>query len=191
MHLLAREEAGLRCLLRVALGGSAGAPVPIAQIATSEGLSEVYAAKLLRQLRLAELVASTRGAAGGYRLTRSAEEISVWDAIRALDESFLPETPCDCDPQDRVDCRRTTACAVSSLWRRLGDEIRRALEAVTLADLCEGSLERPDRVELPILMNGPGTITGSAPGAEPRDTPLRPSHKDGRDERSQLWSLSS
>ena len=51
MHLLAREEAGLRCLLRVALRGSTGTPVPIAQIAAGEGISGVYAAKLMRQLR--------------------------------------------------------------------------------------------------------------------------------------------
>jgi Rrf2 family protein len=149
MHLLAREEAGLQCLLRVALRGATGTPVPIAQIAAGEELSGVYAAKLMRQLRLAGLVESTRGSAGGYLLSRPAEEITVWDTIRALDQSFLPASPCDCDATDRVDCRRTTNCAVSSLWRRLGDEIRRALEAVTLAELCEGALEEAGRVERP------------------------------------------
>ena len=58
MHLLAREETGLRCLLQVALGEMAGEPVPIAQIAAAESISSVYAAKLLRQLRLASLVES-------------------------------------------------------------------------------------------------------------------------------------
>jgi Rrf2 family protein len=151
MHLLAREETGLRCLLQVALEDRSGAPVPIAQIAAAEGISGVYAAKLLRQLRIAGLVESTRGAAGGYRLTRSAVEITVWDAIHALDESFLPASTCDCDPEDRVDCRRTTDCAVSSLWRRIGDEIRRELSGITLAELCRGSIERSDRIELPTI----------------------------------------
>lgn len=156
MHLLAREEAGLRCLLQVALAGETGAPVPIAQIAAAEGLSDVYAAKLMRQLRLAGLVESQRGASGGYRLVRPAGEVTVWDAIRALDEIFLPETDCDCRPADRLDCRRTTACAVAALWRRIGDEVRNSLEAVTLAALCEGALERPERVVLPMLTNSCG-----------------------------------
>jgi Rrf2 family protein len=151
MHLLAREETGLRCLLQVALSGSAGGPVPIAQIAAQEAISGVYAAKLMRQLRIAGLVESTRGAAGGYLLSRPADRISVWDAIRALDESFLPESDCECDPTDRLDCRRTTSCAVSSLWRRLGDKIRRELEGVSLAELCGGALDRPDRIELPTV----------------------------------------
>lgn len=151
MHLLAREEAGLRCLLRVALSGDGAGPVPIAQIAAAEDMSSVYAAKLMRQLRLCGLVESVRGAAGGYVLSRPADRITVWDAIRALDESFLPESTCGCDPTDRLDCRRTTSCAVSSLWRRLGDEIRRELEAVTLAELCGGALDRPDHIDLPTL----------------------------------------
>jgi Rrf2 family protein len=150
MHLLSREESGLRCLLQVALAEASGRPVPIARIAAAEGLSDVYAAKLMRQLRLAGLVASVRGAQGGYRLSRPADAISVWDAIHALDESYLPGSTCDCEPEDRIDCRRTTACAVTSLWRRLGHEIRRSLEAVTLAELCDGALDRPERIELPV-----------------------------------------
>lgn len=148
MHLLAREETGLRCLLQVAMADRSGAPVPIAQIAAGEGISSVYAAKLMRQLRLAGLVESTRGAAGGYRLIRAAKEITVWDAIRALDENFLPAATCDCEPEHRLGCRRTTACAVSSLWRRIGDEVRQRLSAISLAQMCEGSLDRSDRVEL-------------------------------------------
>jgi Rrf2 family protein len=151
MHLMAREEMGLRCLLRVALEERSGAPVPIAAIAAEEGISSVYAAKLMRELRLAGLVDSVRGAAGGYRLTRDAAEITVWDAIQALDDTFLPGATCDCEPADRVDCRRTTDCAVSSLWRRIGDEVHRQLASISLAELCAGSLDRPESVALPIV----------------------------------------
>ena len=156
MHLLAREETGLRCLLQVALaelgdGRDAPCPVPIAKIAAAEGLSDVYAAKLMRQLRLAGLVESVRGSSGGYRLARSAAEISVWDAIHCLDEHFLPGATCDCSPAERLDCQRTTTCAVTSLWRTLGRDIRTSLEAVSLADLCAGQLETVAPVPLPTL----------------------------------------
>ncbi|MBJ19879.1 MAG: Rrf2 family transcriptional regulator [bacterium] len=197
MHLLAREDVGLRCLLQVArcnLGAGLGGLVPIAQIAAGEGISDVYAAKLMRQLRLAGLVESTRGAAGGYRLTRRATEISVWDAIRALDESFLPEAICDCHPEDRVDCRRTTTCAVTSLWRRLGEEIRSSLEAVSLADLCEGALHRPDRIDLPVAQTTKARMDTVAPtphgapraAGRPASHPAWPSDQ----ERNPGWSIS-
>jgi DNA-binding IscR family transcriptional regulator len=109
----------------------------------------------MRQLRLAGLVDSTRGAAGGYLLARPADEITVWDAIQALDDSFLPATTCDCQPSDRIDCRRTTDCAISSLWRRLGGEIKRELSGITLEELCGGSLDQPERVSLPLAMEPP------------------------------------
>lgn len=199
MHLLAREETGLRCLLQVALASdpevSSGeaAPVPIAVIAEREGISSVYAAKLMRQLRLAGLVESTRGAAGGYRLTRDADRISVWDAIQALDESFLPGASCDCDPADRIDCRRTTACAVSSLWRRLGDDIRASLEAVTLEELCRGALERPGRVELPVQST---TASAASKGASSRPSLHRESARESsraqsESERRISWPISN
>ncbi|MFP6654789.1 MAG: Rrf2 family transcriptional regulator [Myxococcota bacterium] len=152
---MAREETGLRCLLRVALEGSQGSPVPNARIAAQEGISGVYAAKLMRQLRLAGLVESTRGAAGGYQLARPAEAITVWDAIRALDHSFLPTVQCECAPDDRNDCRRTTGCAISSLWRRLGSQIKGQLTAMTLAELCGPSLDSPMTVSLPVAGNTP------------------------------------
>lgn len=168
MHLLAREETGLRCLLQVALaeqGGAGAGPVPIARIAVAEGLSDVYAAKLLRQLRLAGLVESVRGASGGYRLTRPAAAISVWDAIHALDESFLPGASCDCSPSERLDCQRTTTCAVTSLWRTLGRGIRASLESVSLADLCAGALESEEPVALPMLSPVPSAAaSGTAAG---------------------------
>ena len=196
MHLLAREETGLRCLLRVALEGKKGAPVPIAKIAAQEGISGVYAAKLMRQLRLAQLVESTRGPAGGYRLARPAEEITVWDAIQALDDSFLPATTCDCEPSDRIDCRRTTDCAISSLWRRLGSEIRRELSAITLEELCGGSLDQPERVSLPVAIETPTRariISKLDPATTTRSTqttrPTQPT--TGTLERTATWPFST
>jgi Rrf2 family protein len=195
MHLLAREEAGLRCLLQVAHSGAGADPVPIAQIAAAEGISGVYAAKLMRQLRLSGLVESTRGAAGGYLLSRPAEQITVWDAIRALDDSFLPETACDCDPADRLDCRRTTSCAVSSLWRRLGDEIRRELEAVSLAQLCDGALDRPDHVDLPVVstetqIDALVGATCSSDASDASDASIHPATDFSGRERNPTWTLS-
>ena len=76
--------------LQVARGQTAG-PVSISQIAEGEGLSPQYTAKLMRQLRMGELVTSVRGAEGGYRLARPAGEISVWSALQVLGGEFFPD----------------------------------------------------------------------------------------------------
>ena len=83
MQLLAQEEYGLRCLLQVAQQRGSD-PLSIQAVAEAEGLSPEYAAKLMRALRQAGLVQSTRGAAGGYRLSRPPASITVWDVIQAL-----------------------------------------------------------------------------------------------------------
>ena len=95
MQLLASEEYGLRCLLRVACA-ERGGPVAISSIARDEGLSREYTAKLMRELRLGGLVESLRGAEGGYRLARPASEISVWSALRVLGgQGRLPIRTCE------------------------------------------------------------------------------------------------
>jgi len=161
MHLLAREEVGLRCLLAVASHHGAG-PRSIAAIARAEGLTPEYVAKLMRRLRLGGLVASTRGAAGGYRLARAPREITVWNAVRVLDDAFLPESFCDCTPHERRDCARTTHCAMQTLWRQLGDRVRETLEGITLEDLC-GPDPRQEAILLDVVPAASPLTDGASP----------------------------
>ncbi len=133
MHLLASEEYGLRCLLQVATRAGS-APLPISAIAEAEGLSPEYTAKLMRQLRLGDLVTSVAGAAGGYRLARPARDISVWSAVRVLGGELFSEGFCECYPGRRSRCVHATDCSIRALWRTLQDAVRETLERTSLAD---------------------------------------------------------
>jgi Rrf2 family protein len=134
MQLLASEEYGLRCLLRVA-GAEGDGPVSISRIAEAEGLSPEYTAKLMRELRLGDLVRSVRGADGGYCLSRSAGEISVWSALQVLGGDFFSERFCDCHPGQRARCVRSRDCSLRALWRAVQGALRESLERISLADL--------------------------------------------------------
>ena len=70
MKLSAQEEYGLRCLLYMARSGETKSH-SIPEISRAEGLSVPNVAKLMRILRLGGLVASVRGQAGGYTLSRA------------------------------------------------------------------------------------------------------------------------
>ncbi len=150
MQLLAQEEYGLRCLLELSRH-PAGGPLTIHEIAAAEGLSADYAAKLLRALRRGGLVASTRGAAGGYRLARSAGEITAWDAVCVLGGALFPDAFCECHPGQRAVCVRQTDCALRSLWRTVDDAVRSVLSRVTLEDLTS----REAQVSLKLLQLAP------------------------------------
>ena len=137
MHLLAQEEYGLRCLLELSRHPR-DRPRTIHEIAEAEGLSADYAAKLLRELRRGGLVSSTRGAAGGYRLTRAAQDITVWDAIEVLGGSLLPDDFCECHAGQRAECVRAANCSLRTLWRNVDEAVRGVLAGVTLHDLHRG-----------------------------------------------------
>jgi Rrf2 family protein len=158
MQLLATEEYGLRCLLQVARQDG-DSPLTIPEIAEAEGLSAEYTGKLMRALREGGLVKSTRGAAGGYRLARAAEEITPWDVIQALGGSFFPESFCETHPGQLRDCIHSSDCSIRALWRRVELAVQGVLASVTLADLRhdEGVMavwldrddEEPDAVSAP------------------------------------------
>jgi Rrf2 family protein len=134
VKLLALEEYGLRCLLQVAVHSGPG-PVTAPQIAQREGLGPEYVARIMRTLRGGGLVASARGASGGYRLRRPADQISVWEAIRVLGGEFISDGFCDCWSGQRRECTHASDCAVRALWRRLEVTLRQTLERTSLEDL--------------------------------------------------------
>ena len=136
MQLLAQEEYGLRCLVELSRHDGAR-PRTIHEIAEAEGLSPDYTAKLLRELRRGGLVASTRGAAGGYRLTREAHEITLWDAIQVLGGGLFPDEFCACHPGQQSACVRRADCSLRAIWRAVDGAVRGVLDAVTLADLAD------------------------------------------------------
>ena len=134
MHLLAIEEYGLRCLLQVAFHTGPG-PLTAPEIARREGLGPEYVARIMRALRGGGLVVSTRGAAGGYRLPRPPDQISVWEAIRVLGGEFFSEEFCVCRPGRRRDCIHVDDCAVRALWTTVARTLRQTLERTSLEDL--------------------------------------------------------
>lgn len=138
MRLTSQEEYGLRCLLRLAKK-EAREPVSIQEIADGEGMTSEYVAKLMRVLREGGLVASTRGAGGGYRLVRPAADVTIWDALEVLGGEFFPGGFCDSHPGQLRDCVHTTDCSIRALWRGINTMLRSALSGITLADLMRGS----------------------------------------------------
>ncbi len=147
MQLLAQEEYGLRCLVAVARQRGPE-PLTIPEIAEREGLSPEYTAKLLRALRTGGLVSSTRGASGGYRLARPAEEITAWDVLEVLGGSFFPDGFCEAHPGQKKDCVHTVDCSIRSLWQRVEGVVRKMLEAVSVAELAREETANVTWVEL-------------------------------------------
>ncbi|MBT8101715.1 MAG: SUF system Fe-S cluster assembly regulator [Gammaproteobacteria bacterium] len=102
-----------------------------ADVAAATGIALPTVSKLLKSLARSGLVTSTRGANGGYELSRGPTEISAADIIDALDG---PVSITECSSSDSL-CEHEGVCSVGGAWQRVNIAIRRALDDVTLSDL--------------------------------------------------------
>jgi Rrf2 family transcriptional regulator, cysteine metabolism repressor len=128
-----KGEYGVR--LMVQLGRHVGTgPASLTEIAAEEDLPRPYLEQLAMVLRDAGLVTSTRGAHGGYELSRPAADISMAEILRALEGPIAPMI-CVTDDPAHVACDRTARCTVNLLWLRIRDAIAGTLDSMTLADL--------------------------------------------------------
>ncbi len=101
------------------------------EVAAATGLGLPTVSKLLKMLAKCDLVTSTRGAQGGYRLARDASEISTADVIDALEG---PVSITECSGHDSH-CDFESICNVGSAWQRINIAIRRTLDDISLSDL--------------------------------------------------------
>ena len=134
MRVSAQEEYGLRCLLRVGRAGAEGS-VTIAELSRSEGITEPNVAKMMRLLRQAGFVQSTRGQSGGYSLARPAGEINVGEVASVLGGRLYE--PSFCDEHTGVErlCTHMTDCSIRSVWRLVQRAVDDVLGKITLKDL--------------------------------------------------------
>ena len=102
------------------------------QISQDTGVPLPTVAKLLNALARENLVASQRGAAGGYTLSRRAEEITVAEIIQALEG---PIALTACVDGSIVNCGSEPLCPMRGNWDKVNRAIRHALSGVTLADM--------------------------------------------------------
>jgi Rrf2 family transcriptional regulator, cysteine metabolism repressor len=133
-----KSEYGVRVMVQLARRRGKG-PVPLAEVAQAENLPLAYLEQLVSRLRRAELVSSTRGAHGGYELTRDPAAITMAEVVHALGERIVP-MPCVSDfGESRMLCNHEPdgyeSCATKLLWTRVHGGIERALEQTTLAEL--------------------------------------------------------
>ena len=136
MKLSTKGRYGLRAIVDLAANSQSGA-VCISSIAQRQNLSESYLEQLMAMLKKAGLVTSSRGAYGGYRLGRPAEEISVGDILRVL-EGGLEAAVCPGIENDGT-CHGSDVCVAKNVWKRINDSITNAVDTLMLGELIEES----------------------------------------------------
>ncbi|MFM2044003.1 MAG: hypothetical protein RLY86_2579 [Pseudomonadota bacterium] len=134
--LSSKAKYALRALTRLAMTAGTGAWTLSEEIARMEDIPPKFLEAILTELRAAELVASKRGRAGGYRLERHPHRVTAGEVIRLVDGQ-LALTPCSRrrDPQPCADCTAGNACSLRTLLIEARDALATILDRCTLTDL--------------------------------------------------------
>jgi Rrf2 family protein len=127
MRVSAKAEYACLAILALARQRPEDPPVRIRAIAKSYAIPERYLVQILLQLKGAGLVASTRGASGGYRLTRPATAISLGEVLTAIEGPEAPPRP-PLEPAER---------ALASVWEHVRAAERAVLDQTSIAELVE------------------------------------------------------
>ena len=133
MKLTSHEEYGLRCLIRLGQQGPGG-KLTIPEISSAEGISDAYAGKLLRMLRLSGFVVAARGT-GGDALARPANQIVLSDVMALLGGRLFEGDFCATHPGQLKTCIRLADCSARVLWRAIQAAVDDVLKRTTLQDL--------------------------------------------------------
>jgi Rrf2 family protein len=131
MRLSTKGEYGLLALVDLALQAK-DRPVQSSEIARRQGVPKQYLDQLLLNLKKAGLVASSRGRQGGHLLARPATEITILEAVTALEGptrnvNFLTKG------RQRVPVR----IALRRVWEEAVELSVSVLQAKTLEDICK------------------------------------------------------
>jgi len=103
-----------------------------AYLSVKSGLPEPTVAKVLKLLAKGGIVQSVRGAAGGYKMARGSEEISMADIIQTIDGP-IALTACIEDSTDT--CAYRSCCPVEGRWGGVNLAVKAALDSVRLSDM--------------------------------------------------------
>ncbi len=147
-HLAAQEDRGCRNAREMA--EAAHLPLPVVS-------------KLLKRLAREGLLVSQRGARGGYSLARPPEEVTVAEAIGALEG---PIALTECGTADGR-CPQEATCHVRDPWQQINQVLHEALARLTLSDLVRG---RDPRI---IPLSELGIRQAAAPGEGAEHVRLR------------------
>ena len=132
LKLSKKADYGLIALRHLAVhydGGSFSA----SDIAEAYGISSTLMAKILQKLSREGLVVARHGSTGGYQLNRHPSNITILEAIRAV-EGPLFITSC---VTSHGECSQSIKCTIRQPLRRINESILEVLRKVTISQMAE------------------------------------------------------
>lgn len=138
MKLSVRGEYALRALLVLGLNYDQSV-VRIQTISEQQNIPKRFLEQILNDLKSAGVVQSRRGVAGGYRLARPPEQITLAVVIRHIEGALAPVSCVSERFYEKCSCPDESRCAIRSVMKEVREAVVKIAERLTIADLCERS----------------------------------------------------
>ncbi len=106
--------------------------VPMREVAAREGISLKYIERLMPALKAAGFIESAHGIGGGYKLTRAADQYTLWDILRLAEGPLVPVA---CLRENAEPCQRAASCQTLPVWQGYYELTKNYFSGITLADL--------------------------------------------------------
>lgn len=138
MKLSVRGEYALRALL--VLGRDYledDSVVRIQAISDQQNIPKRFLEQILNDLKSAGIVESKRGVAGGYRLHKPPDRITLAEIIRHIEGPLAPVSCVSEKFYEKCSCPDESRCAIRSVMKEVRDNIVKVMEHTTLADLAD------------------------------------------------------
>ena len=138
MKLSVRGEYALRALIVLGIDYiEDDSVVRIQEISKRQNIPKRFLEQILNDLKTAAVVESKRGVAGGYRLRRHPEKVTLAEVIRHIEGPLAPVSCVSERYYEKCSCPDESKCGIRSVMKEVRDAIVKILENVTLAQLCE------------------------------------------------------
>ncbi|TAN20390.1 MAG: Rrf2 family transcriptional regulator [Actinomycetota bacterium] len=135
LTLSKRGDYVVRAAICLASNYDSGLPTKRHQVSSEMGIPRTFVSQILGNLVQAKLAVSSSGKDGGYRLSRSPDEMSLLEVVEAGEGTLIPET---CTLGEGP-CQWDEVCPLHETWGPATAALRKELAATSLAEIAQRS----------------------------------------------------
>ena len=134
MNVTSKGRYALRIMIDLAQHREDGF-ISLKTVSERTELSMKYLEMIVGNLKKAELVQSTRGKEGGYKLVKDPMDYTIGEILRGMEDNLAPVA---CIKEGEIQCDHSGGCLTVPMWKELDDITNAYLDTVSLEDLLTG-----------------------------------------------------
>ena len=137
MMVSAKGRYALRIFIDLAQNQGDGF-VALSEVSKRQDVSLKYLETIVATLVKGNLLRSQRGMSGGYRLSRDAKDISIYEIFNLTEGSLSPVACINCGESF---CNRSDVCKTKGMWVKVDNLLNNYFKSVSIQDLLDGNVD--------------------------------------------------